>query len=92
MRKRDETIRPGDLVMVVRPRLCCGNTEGIGKIYVAQDVGKRLLVCGSCKSRGWEIIATFNSTATFGALPSRLKKIHPPSIDDAVERTEELTV
>ena len=92
MTERDEIIRAGDLVMVVRPRLCCGNTEGIGKIYVAQDVGKYLLVCGSCKSRGWEIIATLGAAAVRGAVLARLKKIHPPSIDDAVERTEELTV
>lgn len=92
MSERDETIRAGDLVMIVRPRLCCGNTEGIGKIYVAQYVGKRFLLCPSCKSRSWKIIAAIDSAATFGASPRRLKKIHPPAIDDAVERTEELTV
>ena len=27
------TIRPGDLVMVVRPTLCCGSTRRIGHTF-----------------------------------------------------------
>ena len=91
MRKRDETIRAGDLVMIVRPNLCCGNADGVWEIYTVEDVGRYLLRCDSCKSISLEIAAVYHGS-NYGTQLSRLKKIHPPAIDDSVERTEELTV
>lgn len=44
------TIKAGDLVMVVRPSPCCGDTTYVGRVFVAGVVERAILGCKLCGS------------------------------------------
>jgi len=90
-----EQIKVGDLVMVVKPSLCCKRDVSVGKIYVVDAIGFPLAdFCGGCG-------ATMPIHSSFCHLlkgnnngwidPWRLKKIDPPTQDESIEQQEKLT-
>ena len=47
-----EPIKPGDLVQVVRPTLCCGRTDLLGLTFVAGEFCGIPGKCGWCNTGG----------------------------------------
>lgn len=86
-----DLIKPGDLVMVVRPSECCGNYGDIGIIGTVSAIPNWVadMICRSCGTK------TLNMTSHVvvmggGVNICRLKKIDPPALSDDVERIREL--
>lgn len=85
-------IKPGDLVMVVRPRPCCGVASRMGMVGIAEiakPIGDQVW-CENCSmvDKNW---ANYFFIAPHGYChKSRLKKIDPPALADEVERVREL--
>lgn len=86
------SIKPGDLVMVVRPRPCCGIASRMGLIGVAEiakPIGDQTW-CPSCSFVD-KNLANYFFIAPHGYCHiSRLKKIDPPALADEVETVKEL--
>jgi len=88
----DNTIRPGDWVMVVRPAPCCGDTESVMNIFQVtelKNIAYRCLACGA-------LIKTTTTARTgyvlpdgrhYGHLLSRLQKL-PPVTEESPEQME----
>lgn len=75
---KDETIRPGDLVYVAKPTPCCGNTEGLGKVFTAGDIASNGRPCFYCGKRYIaKVIGIPNSNFCIDV--RRLRKIDPPA-------------
>lgn len=82
-------IKPGDLVMVVKPQRCCGGVALLGKVFVVQKIDSKKLHCISCNHlHAAEMIAI--DQEGFGYFPQRLKKIDPPSEGDSLPTRKEL--
>jgi len=73
----NKQISVGDLVMVVKPSLCCGNNEYNGVIFLVAEISTHLAACGVCGRESEELRAFKNDDA--GYLISRLKRIPPLS-------------
>ena len=71
------SIKKGDLVMVVKPTECCGSTKSLGHIFTVTSVRVVTSVCGVCGDSAADI--NCEDSDRTGCLPSRLKKIDPPS-------------
>lgn len=84
-------IKVGDLVMVIRPTPCCGNSRSIGTVGTVKKVYHGALAqCYYCKSLlRAEADAMIEG---YGYDISRLKKIDPPALDEEVERARELEI
>lgn len=76
---RDNTIRKGDLVAVVRPTPCCGNSESVGMVYLVTGVTTGEAVCFHCHSLNCAPVA-FNGQIEDGYALAHpiacLQKIH----------------
>lgn len=71
-------IKRGDLVMVVKPSECCGQTGTIGAIYVAGDSYVQKVVCRKCGFKDNDSMRTdIGNDSAY--LTSRLRKIDPPA-------------
>lgn len=86
-------IKAGDLVVVVKPSLCCGRTKGIGRIFTVQAVSLGTLRCTWCGFTSPVVVAETGwvnpRTKRFIATPlARLKKI-PPLADPVEERAHD---
>lgn len=68
-------IQVGDLVMVVKPKICCGLSGGIGKIFRVSGFFPHSR-CGSCGKTIEQKFALLNGEFS-GAFVVRLKKIPP---------------
>ena len=85
----NETIRPGDLVMVVRPTPCCAGTRSIGKIFSVKAIRNGKGRCSQCKLElGIVQIADFENGKA-GNL-STLKKLNPPAKQETTEKEKEM--
>lgn len=90
---KDETIRPGDLVMVVKPIPCCGRGKNLGNVFIVEDIkSSDEGVCIYCRAK-----FPFQTHAgrTVGKMMlyaeiSRLKKIHPPALPETVDAAQEV--
>lgn len=82
-------IKPGDLVMVVKPIICCGNTSSIGYVFnpVKVEMTGRFGVCEHCGAISNPSICAHDSGGFAYDLP-RLIKIDPPPISE--DTTEDL--
>lgn len=87
-------IKAGDLIMCVKPSLCCGVSKGIGKTATVTAVESATVICSDC---GHE---QFLENAIFGERPdgrqgyverSRVIKISPPAMPESITNDEELT-
>lgn len=69
-----EDIKPGDLVMVVKPMACCGNPSALGMTFHILSIVKMDCWCIHCGDN--RNIVRAESPLGFGDV-SRLKKIPP---------------
>lgn len=68
------SIEAGDVVMVVRPSLCCGNAAHVGKVFRVLKMEHGVLgECVYCRKRGWGTLAKDEPDSGY-ELP-RLKKL-----------------
>lgn len=81
-------IRPGDLVMVVKPKPCCGN-GALGFVFVVERIGRFPGACDDCGHRSTALAAAFGEDEAVYVF--RLKRIDPLPAEDEVERVEEQT-
>lgn len=87
------TFKKGDLVMVVKPSLCCNNIKAIGSIHVigSQDLIKPISTCVYCHHRTLptnQVLLSCGRTIE----KSRLIKIDPPADQDQETTDKELEV
>ena len=85
-------IKPGDLVMVVRPSYCCNNPIDIGKtgIVSAAPAWADSVTCCFCGST--ESVNKFLDLQGEGHRISTLKKIDPPAEGDSLPTRADLEV
>lgn len=86
-----DEIKPGDLVMVVRPMLCCGKSSGLGYVGTAEAIpincyGAKCSFCGD-ENRDFRRHFMVDGKIVHAL---RLKKIDPPALADEVEREREV--
>ena len=84
----DKPISVGDLVQVVKPRVCCGDASGLGKVFKVGGfhTGSFCMACGIVAVDVAEIAGDFRSCEI-----SRLKRIPPLEELDDLKRDEEIT-
>ena len=89
---KDETIRVGDLVMVVRGLPCCGKGVKFGATYtVSKIVLETKVHCNYCGHKYAEVnVAVSEHFGGRGVMLSRLKKIHPPELPETVDERQEV--
>ena len=76
-------IQVGDLVQVVRPAICCGNTSSLGVTYRVVSINSALSYrCVYCGSDG-KIETIADKAHAYGCVVSRLKRI--PPLDEPAE-------
>ena len=87
-----ERIEVGDLVMVVKPTPCCGNTKAIGAVFVVDFVGSKHThtECAYCRLITKSTRYAYVTKSQCYDIP-RLKKIVPPAQDESVETEREVT-
>lgn len=84
-------IKPGDLVMVVRPTPCCSSASSIGATGIV-ELNPPWAICAHCDACG-DVdydIDSFRTLQGGGYHISTLKKIDPPVLADEVECVREL--
>lgn len=86
----NETIRPGDLVMVVRPTVCCGVGTSIGKVFSVKAIAKEDGVCKYCGRLLSLRLLAFTGNGRDAVLLSRLKKLNPPAKHQTTEKEKEM--
>ena len=84
----NETIRPGDLVMVVKPTVCCGNSSAVGKIFTVREISEGVGICVWCLRKANKKQAPTGSGNTAYIL-SRLKKLNPPVKQETTQKEKE---
>lgn len=84
-------IKPGDLVMVVKPAPCCGSTSAVGWIGRASAPPSYAVraQCGTCGKINWDV-SKFLDVENGAYHIETLKKIDPPALVDEAETTREL--
>ncbi len=80
----DRPIEVGDLVMVVRPTPCCGETD-YGSVFKVKEIG--IAHCDTCNEPRK---VAFNTTDGGWAI-SQLIRIDPPALADETRQDERLT-
>lgn len=89
-------IAVGDLIMKVRPNACCGDSSGLGKVFVVAEIYTGRRHCRNCKTshdyttylvERWEGIDMLQG----GALISCIR-IDPPALAESVTEEMEKTV
>lgn len=99
----DNTIREGDLVVVVGPTLCCSNPKQLGHIGIVSDVRKSWtgdIECTLCKKvhvfsgliARIPTTTKYKSDFTCGWIElTRLKKIPPLREPESIDESREVT-
>ena len=86
-------LKRGDVVMVVKPKPCCGAEVALGRIFTITDIGShtpvRCLCCGTMDHRTAQYVG--NSDGHYREA-YRLIKIDPPANMKDEETRKELTV
>jgi hypothetical protein len=80
-------IKAGDLVQVVKPRLCCGNDSGVGMVFLVEDFTDGAY-CDNC---GWQGGPHAGVGGLWRVELPRLKLIPPLDELEDVKRDEEIT-
>ena len=87
-------IKAGDLVMIVRPTLCCGDASSIGTVFTVKEVWINRSRCHGCGAFHEEMQLANNlprSIENAGWMASRLIRIDPPALTDDTTTERELT-
>lgn len=83
-------IKPGDLVMVVRPTLCCGNASSIGTVGIAGSMATYdWSICHYCQHIHNEVSSEV-LVGEYSYEMVRLKKIDPPALAEETETNREM--
>lgn len=80
-------IKPGDLVMIVKPLPCCGSTRSLGKPFtvlgIGLQAGHEVVVCPNCLASIKNLDTILFGEAQNGELGycerSRVIRIDPPA-------------
>lgn len=75
-----DSIKAGDLVMIIKPAICCGGTESIGQIFISGRIVKSAIGQCPCGAIYRDTSAYDASDNTYVSV-TRLKKL-PPLPDD----------
>lgn len=89
----DTNIKAGDLVMVVRARLCCPEKTQFGALGRVAYIHDQPIFCAYCTTpfpKG-TVFAKIAGQSGNGTELIRLKRIDPPAIPETTENREELT-
>ena len=82
-------IKVGDLVAVVKPTLCCGNTAAVGVIFTVAGMGDHSS-CSYCHANARGLFA-LHSNGLWLYNTARLQRINPPDRDTVISSTRELS-
>lgn len=83
-------IKRGDLVMVVRPRTCCGGITDLGITFIAGDFYTGVSHCPHCKTVVDSVKCVWVSEKYSVEIISRLIRIDPPALSDETETKKEI--
>ncbi len=91
---RDETIRPGDLVMVVRHRFCCKEKSRFGEPFIVDEVRAashpHMMQCSYCgNTYRLDRVRAVGESVWLELF--RLKKINPPALKESTKTRNEVT-
>lgn len=86
------TFKKGDLVMVVKPTLCCNRTKVIGQIHTVRRVIITDTYCEGCGHEKDSVLVVEMDAVDFYVESSRLIKIDPPAEEDQETTNKELEV
>lgn len=89
-----KSIAVGDLVCVTRPRICCGECSGIGRVFRVPQIKSRIMLCGRCgrvNNTVWAFVENLPCGTTVWCEISRLIRIDPPALADETRQDEKLT-
>lgn len=84
-------IKIGDLVMVLRPSICCGNSRGTGVIFTAADINHGEFTCGACGATEEIFYVSKDKGSRYSTQMHRLIKIDPLNEDEVI-REEEVAI
>lgn len=85
-------IKPGDLVIVVKPTPCCADDRGLSKIFSAKEGLTNIWKCKLCGHIS-SIPVHMVSIGELGFIQvSRLKKIDPPATGDSLPTRADIGV
>lgn len=91
----DRPIQVGDLVIIVRPTVCCGNPRSVGRIFKILRVWTTGATCPCCQTRtsitGARMTSKTSQTGFATIALSRLKRIDPPALTEETEIGERVT-
>ena len=82
-------IKVGDLVIVVRVALCCGNAKSLGKIFKTGEHYSGIAVCPRCGNKD-PVNGFFDANQYAVYETSRLKKIPPLTEPKTTEHRDEV--
>jgi len=84
-------IKAGDLVMVVKPKPCCGRTGAIGRTYTVSLIETCEAGCGACgKSLRITMVSGLNHDEGFCI--TQLKKIPPLTEPESILEQDSIPV
>lgn len=82
-------LKPGDLVMVVKPTACCGSAKSLGKILTVEAyVESDLSFCANCNRHVTTASALVHIGDSWVVDEHRLIKIDPLAEQEKTEATE----
>jgi len=84
-------IKVGDLVMVVKPQLCCGHAGRIGSVFTVTDAMVSFAICGDCGRADNKVPLIYGHSEGYAVHAARLVKIDPPSMPETIETQDEVT-
>jgi hypothetical protein len=77
------SIKIGDLVMVVKPTTCCGSSNSIGRVFKVLRSENMFSKCNHCGDLKEELHAVQSMQGSwYGYSLTRLIKINPPALDE----------
>jgi len=84
-------IKVGDLVMVVKPTVCCGNPAELGIIFTVAEIDSSESNCVFCGST-FNVLDARNGINNDWHDVSTLIKIDPPALQDETTTEKELAL
>lgn len=87
-------IKVGDLVMVVKPKSCCGDDKAVGKVFTAKAVVNEKTYCDVCGAlyTGIHIENGNETSSQAGVRAYMCIKIDPPALQDETTTEKELAI
>ena len=85
-------IKVGDLVMIVKPTVCCGYAGRIGRVFRAGRFNTKSAKCSLCGARATSFVGVLNPESGKFVDVVRLIKIDPPAEGDSLPTRADLEV